>query len=327
VDIDTVHARLQGESLGALVTLVVDHLMNQPLSVLVDPGRVADQVLRALDTATRGDQTEDWLRARVADLRGRVPQGRLGDHIPEEVRAPLESVLARPYQLDRELVGRLMDHAAVRDLVKDVMRSSLDGFVQKVKDLQHHVPVPASGPSHGGLGRLRALSQGVRAVSEGVVSQVSKEFEQRLSGKVSEFVDEALALAMAQVADHLCDAAHAERWGQYRAYLLQTGLDLENRKLIEELDKLDPDHLVAVGTATARSLARREGFRDEIAGLVAGVVDATEGRTLRDFLAETGLEGAEAEWRAEIEGQLAEQARAVVATPAFRGWLEALLAP
>lgn len=327
--IDDVYSRLQGEALDALVTLAVDHLMDQPLSAFVRPEQAARQVVQALDGATRTTQAEEWLAARIEDLRQQVPGGRVGDQVPAEVADALREVLHRPFQPDRALVGQLMDHAAMKGLIKDVMRHSLDGFVQQVKSLQQAVPQRPFGPAAGrgpGFGRLKALSQGVRAVSEGVVSQVGKEFEQRLSGRVTGFVDEALAQAMAQVADHICDPRNADRWGAYRSYLLDTVLDLENRQIVQEIDKLDPDHLVAVGVATGRALARREGFADEVAALISSAIDATGGRTLRDFLAETGLDGEELAWRAELEAQIAEQSRAVVATPAFRSWLEDLLA-
>ena len=322
---DVVHARLQGAALDALVVLVVDHLMAQPVASLVQPDQAAAQVVRALDGATRGDEAEAWLRARITELRGQVPDGKLGDRVPVEVARPLRDVLARPFQPDRELVGRLMDHAAMRGLIKDVMRSSLTGFVDNVKALQQAVPpsVLQRGP---GLGRLKALSQGMRAVSEGVVSQVGRELEHRMSSKVGEFVDEALAQSMAQVADHVCDPRNAAKWGAYRAYLLDTTLDLDNRQLVAEVDKLDPDHLVAMGAAMGRALARREGFQGEVAAMIATALDAAGDRSLRDFLAETGLDADEAEWRADLEAQIAAQARVVVATPAFRTWLDALLA-
>lgn len=325
--VDEVHARLQGPALGTLVALVVDHLLEQPLEVLVDPDRTADQIVRALDTATRGEQSEAWLRERIAELRDQVPEGRVGDHAPPEVVAPLREVLARPYQPDRALVGRFMDHTAMRELVKGVMRSSLHGFVQKVKDLQQSVPVPPAVQrrSGGGFSRLRALSDGVRAVSEGVVGQVGKEFEQRMSSKVGEFVDEALAQAMSQVADHLCDPDHAAKWGDYRAFVLDEVLTLDNRAVATEIEKLDPDNLVAVGAATGRALARRDGFREDLSSLIRTAIDATEGRTVRDFLRETGLDAAESEWRDDLEAQVSEQAQAVVATPAFRDWLGELM--
>ena len=323
---DVVHARLQGAALDALVVLVVDHLMDQPVASLVQPDQAAAQVVRALDGATRGDEAEAWLRERITDLRGQVPDGKLGDRVPDEVAAPLRDVLARPFQPDRELVGRLMDHAAMRGLIKDVMRSSLTGFVDKVKTLQQAVPQSVKQRGGSSLGRLKALSQGVRAVSEGVVSQVGREFEQRMSSKVGEFVDEALAQSMAQVADHVCDPRNAAKWGAYRAYLLDTTLDLDNRQLVAEVDKLDPDHLVAVGAAMGRALARREGFQDEVAAAIRAALEAAGERSLRDFLAETGLDADEADWRAELEAQIAAQARVVVATPAFRAWLDALLA-
>lgn len=326
---DRVLARLRAGMIEELAGLVVDHVLDRPVTELVEPEWLAGQVVFALKASTEGDRTEAWFREQVQAARKRVPTGKVGEHVPQEVVDPLREVLARPVVLDRALVGRLLDHEAVRGLVKDLLRGSLQAFAAKLRTLS--AAVPKSAAASRGIGRLRALSQGVKAVGDNVLGGISKELEERSTQRINEFLDASLSAAMAQVADHICDPAHANNYGAYRAHLLDTMLDTDAATLDEEFDKLDPDSLVATGAATARVIARREGLEAELTKAIRAALDESGGRTLRDFLAETGLEeaagsDADAEWRQALHDQIARQATAFVETEAFADWLDRLLA-
>jgi hypothetical protein len=181
-----------------------------------------------------------------------------------------------------------------------------------------------------GLGRLRQLSQGVRGLSDGVLGNLSHEIEHRAEARVREFVEEALQATLSEVADHMCRPENASAYADWRVHILDTVLATENRVLAAEVDKLDPDRLVATGAATARALAGRSGLQQEVAELVRTALETMGPRSLRDFLSETGLDAgdaaaAEAKWRAEVEAQLALRGREIITTPAFKAWLQALL--
>lgn len=326
---DEILERLRAGMVEELADLVVDHVLDRPVTELVDPDWLAGQVVHSLQAATAGPRTESWLREQVQGLRERVPAGRVGDHVPAEIAAPLRSVLARPVVFDRALVGQLLDHEAARDLVKDLLRGSLDGFARRLRTLSASVPSAPPAAARG-FGRLKALSQGVKTVSEGVLGGISKELEERSGQRISEFLDASLSAAMGQVADHLTNPRHAAAYGAYRVHVMDTLLDTENAVINAEIDKLDPDSLVATGAATARAVARREGLRDELAGAFRAAIQEAGDQTLRGFLAETGIEeaagsGADAAWRKELQHQISHQATAFVETPGFSDWLLRLL--
>jgi hypothetical protein len=329
-------ARLDGPALDALVDLVIDHVLERPVSALVDPAWLAAQIVAALRAGTRDDRTEAWVRGQLRAVQQRVPPGRLGQHLPAEVAQPLRAVLGRKVIFDRALVGRLLDHEAARHLVTDLLSGALHGFVDKLRPVAG-VASGVGGALGGALGagraskgfdRLKLLGQGVKGLSEGVIGGISQELEQRAEGKVKDFVDGALHAAMEQVADHLCAPENAARYAAYRLHVLDTVLDTDNRVLVGEIDKLDPDHLVRTAAGVLRSLARRPGFEAELQRAVQAALDEAGPRSLGDLLRETGLERGEddGEWRRRLRAPLAAEARVFIRGPAFAAWLDALLA-
>lgn len=329
-------ARLDGPALDALVDLVIDHVLERPVSALVDPAWLAAQIVAALRAGTRDDRTEAWVRGQLRAVQQRVPPGRLGQHLPAEVAQPLRAVLGRKVLFDRVLVGRLLDHEAARHLVTDLLSGALHGFVDKLRPVAGVASgvggalggALGAGRASKGLDRLKLLGQGVKGLSEGVIGGISQELEQRAEGKVKDFVDGALHAAMEQVADHLCAPENAARYAAYRLHVLDTVLDTDNRVLVGEIDKLDPDHLVRTAAGVLRSLARRPGFEAELQRAVQAALDEAGPRSLGDLLREAGLERGEddGEWRRRLRAPLAAEARVFIRGPAFAAWLDTLLA-
>jgi hypothetical protein len=333
-------ARLDGPALDALVDLVIDHVLERPVSALVDPAWLAAQIVAALRAGTRDDRTEVWVRGQLRALQQRVPPGRLGQHLPAEVAQPLRAVLGRKILFNRALVGRLLDHEATRHLVTDLLSGALHGFVDKLRPVAGVASgvggalggalggAMGAGRAGKGLDRLKLLGQGVKGLSEGVIGGISHELEQRAEGKVKDFVDGALQSAMEQVADHLCAPENAARYAAYRLHVLDTVLDTDNRVLVGEIDKLDPDHLVRTAAGVLRSLARRPGVEDELRRAIEAALAEAGPRSLGDLLRDTGLERGEddGEWRRRLRAPLAAEARVFIRGPAFTAWLDALLA-
>ena len=303
--------RLEDGGLDSLATLAIDHVLARPVSELVDPEWVAHQVVLALEAVSAGPETEQWLAKRIADLRDTVPAGTVGDRLPDEIRRPLRDVVEKTYLPDRVLVGRLLDHAAMQLLLRDVLVGALRGFVAKLK-----APVPRP------LSKLRAL--GGKALQDGVLGGLSSEIERQAEARIKDFVDGAVHTFVEQVADHVTAAQHAPAYAAFRVHLVETLLDTELAVFAGEIDKLQPEDLVATGAATARALARRAGFEGEIAAALRAAIDASSGRSLGDLLAEAGIRE---DWRRETEAQLAAQARNLVASEGFRMWLEDLVKP
>ncbi len=323
---DTVLHRLRDGALRDLVVLVIDDLLTRPVQGMLDPDFVADQVIKALETGSEGEQTERWLRQGIADLLERVPEGTLAARAPAEIVDPLREALGQPIVWDRALVGRLVDHAALRDLFSEVVRRAVTSYAQKLAHLSQNNPVSQTASRLGIGGRQRGLGGGLgrlKSLGEGIAKGLSAELEAQAETRAKDFVDQAMSAVMQQVADHLTDPAYADHYGRYRVHIVDTLLDTDLQVLAGEIDKMDPDRLVATGAAVARALARREGFHDELTRAIRTALDEAGGRSLRDFLVQAGID--ETRWRADIEDQVVARGMDLLQTDAFRGWLEGVL--
>ncbi len=314
---DQLQARLQGALTDELVSLVADWLLERPLNKLVDPSLVADQVVLGLEIAAEGAQLEAWMKTQVHALRGQVPKGRPIDRIPSELVHAIEDVITRPYTPNRKLVIGLIDHPTMENLVRDILSQALGNFTQKLKSFTPGMP-KATPKSGRGLGRLGSIGQSVLG---GLGTEISQRAEQ-LAGQT---IDEALRASIGLVATHVCDPGNTEHYQAFRAHIWKVLIHTENQALAAEWDKLDPDGLIATGTAASMALARREGLREEILTIVQSLLDSSGQRCLRDLLDETGIQSENSPWRKSLEAQLADQIRDFVTTPSFMDWVERLL--
>jgi hypothetical protein len=153
---------------------------------------------------------------------------------------------------------------------------------------------------------------------------LSQEIERQAEARIKDFVDGAVHSFVEQVADHVTAPEHAAAYAAFRVHLVDTLVDTELAVFASEIDKLHPEALVATGAATARALARREGFEGEIAAALRAAIDASSGRSLGELLAQAGIRE---DWRRETESQLVAEARNLVASDAFRRWLEDIVKP
>ena len=202
-------------------------------------------------------------------------------------------------------------------LVRDLLSTAMRNFTQQLKSLTP--AMPRNSPRTGrGLGRLGSIGQ---TVLGGLGSEISQRAEQL----ATQTVDEALRRAIGQVSSHVCDPAHADHYSAFRLHIWRTLIQTDNEALAAEWDKLDPDSLVAAGTAASRALAGRDSLRKEILSGVHAVLDSVGQRCIRDLLEETGLEDSNQPWRQALETQLALQVQDFVATPGFASWLGQLL--
>jgi hypothetical protein len=314
---EVLRARLRDGALDALVAHGVEFIMERPVAELLDPDWIAEQVVLNLTTASEQEQVEDWFRQQVHAARARVPSGTLSDHAPDEVVRPLRDILTRSYVPDHDLTARIVNHEAMERIFKDILVAALQGFASRVSSLRP--PVPTSKAVSRSFDTLRSLQ---RRAQQGVLGGISSEIERQARAQISEHVDKSLSAVLSQVADHLCDPTYAPLYGEFRAHVLDILLETDSATLAGEFDKLEPDHLVSVGAAVARTVARRPGLRDDVAAAARAALDAAAGRSLQDFLDESGLETG---WRAELQARSVEQARDFIETPAFSTWLDELL--
>ena len=259
--------RLRNGGIDRLVDLLVDDVLDRPVTELVDPAWLARQLAETTRSAAADPQVERWFRERVTELRSRVPAGR--PPIPEEIAAPMRALMERPYVPDRELVGALLDHDTARLMLKNLFQDLLISFARKIRPATPTVP------------RTPLPFKGL----------------QRL-------VD--------RMADHLCNPALIREYGAWRLHALEVLLHTDTRRLAAEVEKLDPDALVATGAALVRGVSNRPELPGELESILRAAMEATEGRSVRALLG-----GVETHGIGMVRDLLIQRARALVETEPF----------
>ncbi len=298
--------RLLAGGTDRLVDLMLDDLLDRPITELVDPAWLARQLAATARQAAADPQVEAFFRARVSDARSRVPTGR--PTVPAELREPLRDVLSRPYVPDRELVGRLLDHNTARLLLRNLFQDLLVAFARKLK------PPAAAQRMAGGFGGLGGF-RGLQKLGEGIQNFVGEEFEAQVEARAREFMDAGVQRLVEKMADHLCNPALVADYGAWRAHGLDVLLATEMHQLAAEVEKLDPDSLVATGAALVRGIAGQEALVEQFEAMLTSAMAASGGRSARELLGGLEAHGIEL-----VRSVMRERARALVDTEGFTRW-------
>lgn len=303
---EAVRARLRAGGADRLADLLLDDLLDRPLAELFDARWLAERLVASVRSAAADPRVEGWIRDRVNDLRARVPAGT--PQMPAPIRGPLRDLLQRPYVPDRALVGRLLDHDTARLLLKNLFQDLLVAFASKIKPpAVAKAPLGALGGRLGGLGRL----------GEGVLGAVGHELEAQLEAKAREFTDQAAQKLVEKMADHLCNTELLVEYGAWRAHGLDVLLGTDNRILAGEIEKLDPESLIATGAALVRGIAGRDELVDEVAQLLDAAMSSAGSRSARELFGGVEEHGLDL-----LRDLMRQRARAVIETPAFERWFE-----
>lgn len=292
-------ARLRDGGADRLADLLLDDLLDRPLSELVDAGWMAERLVVSLRSAAADPRVESWFRERVNDVRARVPEGT--PQVPLAIRAPLGELLARPYVPDRIMVGKLLDHPTAQLLLKGLFQDLLIAFARRLKPI-----TPKAGlPSFGRLSRL----------GEGMLGAVGHEIEQQIELKAREFTDQAMHKLVDKMADHLCNPELIAEYGAWRAHGLDVLCGTDMRVLAGEVEKLDPEALIATGAALVRGIAGREELAGEVEAVLVAAMESAGTKSAREMLG-----GVEEHGLLLVRDLLRQRARAVIETDAFARW-------
>ena len=299
-------ARLRGGGSDRFVDLLLDDVLDRPVAEIVDPEWLARQLVTAARSAAADARVERALHDRLAELRKRVPAGPVS--LPQELTDPLRKLLTRPYSPDRELVGRLLDHQAVRDLLRHLFQDLLVAFAKKLRP-----PIPSTGLSgaFSGKGPLGGFGK----LGGGMLGAMGEEVERQIEHKAREFMDHAVDRLVGKMADQLCSPDRNADYGAFRTHVVDVLGKTDARVLAGEVEKLDPDALVGTAAAVLRAYVGRDATEGEVAAIVRAAVTEAGARTPRELLG-----GTEEHALGMVRDLLRQRAHAVVATSAFADW-------
>lgn len=316
----------EGEALAALARLVVDEATATPLREIAAPRWIAGQIATALEAGTRGDHVRHWVERRIEAERERwqAEDRPLRAFVPEEAQEPLRKLLGRPYSPDEDLVHRIVDQAAIRRLVRIVLRDTVTGFRRRVTSVDDGLLGGMAGrAARRGRGLLGNVGKNLGGMAENIVGAVKEEVDTAFEGRVREFLDGATGEAVRTIAVYAADPSHADSLGELRLAILDVVLDTPLKDLIGEAEKLGPEDAVDVVVAALRSAVAEDDFVERTEERVARVLDEAGDGTLGAWLDEVKLREVWSETTTELVTQ---RLQAVVETDAFVTWWTALFA-
>lgn len=331
----------EDEALVQLARTIARQTAETPIREVAEPRWIAGQLAAALEALTHGEHARDWFRRQIASERARwsVEDRPAGAFVPSEADRAIRELLAREMRLGEELTFRILDQAAIRALLREVLANSLKSVRERLRSDASGIGdrVRAENVGLGEMGRraarrgkgllgavnIGAVADNVRGLTEGLVGAVREEFEQTLDARLGDHLRNATTEAVRTMARYLADPGNTEQLAQTRLAVLDVLLDTPIRELVAQTEGLQAEDALDLLLAALRSAVEAEGFVDRAEVRVGQLLaEAGEG-TLGDWLEEVGLAEVWLESTAEL---LTARLRAVVRTDAFGAWWASLFA-
>lgn len=340
-DLDPIVARAmarlrqpESRELRGLVDLLIDAALDRPIEGALDAERAVAATVAVLDGA-RIERALSTL-VRPAWERQRALVERRGDRVeewlPEGGSELLREVLAGARLPRGAWAKKVIDSSEIRELLAPVLQETLLAFARKLPMVGSVDEESTAGKAAGklfGLAKGIAQNAGERAgkladLGRGVLGGLGGEMEKRIATSAREFSVSAFEPLEAAFVARLQSPEGKAILEKMRDRAVRTLLAAPASELAEDLDALPRealDRLVAQAVAFGAS---RPELAEMLRAEVAAFVDAHRGKTVRQVLADWGLEDlAVREARIELTAiaqRVAEDGRA-------EAWLRDLLRP
>jgi len=314
---------------GRAAALVVDHVLSQPLSSLVQPAELSSLCTAALSEPRLERAIDRHVADAIARLRARLAAegGTVGDAVPKELHGAMLDLIGDTEGPRLPWLRGALDPKLVRDLMAPVFQDLLVGFAGKVPGAMGGA---AGGAAAAGAGALMgALSSSARSgagrllnAGRSVVGGLGKEFESNLRHVAKDFSRGAVSAFQESLRKRLRSQEGRELLSELQQGAFEHVMAVELSAIDEDLQRLKIGELLALHPPLiAHNLGRQLGQTALTEALEAYF--AIEGeRTLSELLDDWGV-------REEIRGIAVQRgegiARDLFSSDDFRGWLDDVL--
>jgi len=300
---------------GELITLVVDHVIAQPLGPIVDRGAL----IAALDQGLTAENAQRIAERHVLPALERIASGvqersdRVGDLFSKQAEDELFELVSRGEGPRFEWLDGAIDPEDLRQLIAPVTQQMLFQFTTRL-------PIPGlGGGSGGGIGGLVGRIGKQVQKSAGQLADVGRSM---FNGVIRDFSQTATAdfrVALKERMETPEGQAVVKRIRQrYLAHLFAVDVDTVVRDLMR-LPRPEIAKLVALLIEHNRGQTLvRELFEQEL----GAVLDELSTRSIESLLRESGLYDAT---RAMVLDALEPGIKALVQSSAFGSWLDRVL--
>lgn len=304
--IQNLRGALADETAAAdLVGRFFDHAVAQPLSTYVVPEYVLTHLDRLLDERV----TEPWVKNHLRawfdrDLARAEERGdTVGDWISPEARTELRALAARPVQMDRRFLEKLVQQGAIKHMLRSIVEETLDRFVSTFK------PGGTGGGFAGGV--ARGVFGAASKASGGLLGSVAGQIEQQLRAAVSSFVQGSMSMMLDRLVVILSSQETANQLARMKLNGFDEAMKRPTAKVAQGVQRLPLDDLLEVLPGQLVHNLRRDEVRAALREDVALWLEAEGARPVRDLAAD---EAALLAWRAEV---------VAIATPVLVGFAAA----
>ena len=318
-------ARLRDDRPGGpadrLAGLLVDDLLERPISELLPPSFLARAAKELLAAHLASDRAEPAFAAALAAyLRPALADRRtLGEAIAPELTDLLLAMVKRPFTPSREVVAALLEPEPVRKVIRGFVLQVVIDFGQRLR-----APVADSRVARG-LGGLARFAAGQAKAHSGALGAlagaVSDEVERQVEKRAAEFVDSALSGILARLADDISNPANAKNHASLGTAVVEGALELKLADLARDIERSDLAGGARVVREGLSEFLARDDAQAQLEKAIVAVQRHDAARTLREVLTGFGLlDQAQALGREALGLRLGP----VFRSPAFAAWLEEL---
>jgi hypothetical protein len=243
----------------ALAAIVVDHALATPITDLLPAPELTGRIRAALGEAAERPDLRAAVNDAVAAARSKAQgDGRaLRELLLPGVEPAVREALALRWSPSEDLVLRIINQPAMRELVASVLSETLHGFTARLKSADKGL-LGGLGErtARRGSGLFGALAGGISEAAGGIVGAVRDELGSAMETKVREFVESATEQAVRGIAAWLAEPQHADRLAVMRAGVLDVVLALTVREVAQEVEELDTAAITERVLAALRDMAR-----------------------------------------------------------------------
>lgn len=305
-------ARLDADA-KTLCARAVDHVFDQPLSTFLSVDRVEFWLEHAFDEGALAALVEAHAIGFIERERARAAArgDTLRDWISAEAQAELRALAAKPVRFERRTLERYLGDDAVVDILRSMVRETLDRFVDTFK------PGGSGGGLIGAVGR-GAFGLAGRA-SRGLLGGVGAQVEESLKAGVRTFADGSMSALVERFIVILMQPETSARLGRMRLVAYDRAMAASTAAMWDELatEQGAVDEVLETVAGLIAHNLERDGVRVIIREEVARFVELEGERSIRSLLPAGNVEAL----RDEIATLAAPLIRGFAASEGFAQWL------
>jgi hypothetical protein len=251
----------------------------------VDLQRVADRILEEFHSLSGPSELADFSEAPPEEEQApldRILEQELNDLLPEGVQGFLRDIVTRDYRANPELVRSLVEHPAMRTVLRNVLEETLSEFVHRLSVwIRESDRLP-------GMGGVWSFFTGFFGYARRYTRRYASRLEDRVQEQVDRFVDEMIEEVINKLVEELSSEQLQGDLAEWRGAILDVLMDrsLDSYLVQESGEAAKEKELKALFEEVVQS----DQFRSSLEQSLGVLLRSVQKQTLQDLLRWVGYE-------------------------------------